>query len=87
MDCPFFELYLLEKKVDMMRSNNLERSALGVADILLTKKDQISADRMKLLLESLNYKSDLEINRKKLEEAQSREFIPVSYTHLTLPTR
>ena len=70
-----FELYLLEKKVELMRSNNLERSALGVADILLTKKDQISADRMKLLLESLNYKSDLEINRKKLEEAQSREFI------------
>ena len=70
-----FELSLLEKKVDLMRSNNLERSALGVADILLTKKDQISSNRMKLLLESLNYKSDLELNRKKLEEAQSREFV------------
>ena len=69
------ELSLLEKKVDLMRSNNLERSALGVADILLTKKDQISSNRMKLLLESLNYKSDLELNRKKLEEAQSREFV------------
>ena len=70
-----FELSLLEKKVDLMRSNNLERSALGVADILLTKKDQISSNRMKLLLESLNYKSELELNRKKLEEAQSREFV------------
>ena len=28
-----FELYLLDKKIDLMRSNNLERSALGVADI------------------------------------------------------
>ena len=41
-----FELFLLEKKVDLMKSNNLERSALGVADILLIKKDQISSDQM-----------------------------------------
>ena len=70
-----FELSLLEKKVEIMRLNNLERSALGVADILLTKKDLISSNRMKLLLESLNYKSELDINRRKLEEAKSRETI------------
>ncbi len=70
-----FELSLLEKKVEIMRLNNLERSALGVADILLTKKDLISSNRMKLLLESLNYKSELDINRRKLEDAKSRETI------------
>tara|TARA_B110000014_G_scaffold249466_1_gene224791 strand:- start:1163 stop:2230 length:1068 start_codon:yes stop_codon:yes gene_type:complete len=70
-----FELSLLEKKVELMRSNNLEKSALGVAEILISKKDLISSKRMKLLLESLNYKSELDVNRKKLKEARSKELL------------
>ena len=70
-----FELSLLERKVELMQSNNLEKSALGVAEILIKKKDLISSKRMELLLESLNYKSELDINRKKLEEAKSKELL------------
>ena len=70
-----FELSLLEKKVELMQSNNLEKSALGIAEILIKKKDLISSKRMELLLESLNYKSELDINRKKLEEAKSKELL------------
>ena len=58
-----------------MQSNNLEKSALGIAEILIKKKDLISSKRMELLLESLNYKSELDINRKKLEEAKSKELL------------
>ena len=70
-----FELSLLEKKIELMRSNNLEKSALGVAEVLISKKDLISSKRMKLLLESLNYKSELDVNRRKLKEARSKELL------------
>ena len=70
-----FELSLLEKKIELMRSNNLEKSALGVAEILISKNDLISSKRMKLLLESLNYKSELDVNRRKLKEARSKELL------------
>ena len=79
-----FELSLLEKKIELMQSNNLEKSALGVAEILIKKKDLISSKRMELLLESLNYKSELDINRKKLEEAKSRELIFYVFAGLSL---
>ena len=79
-----FELSLLEKKIELMQSNNLEKSALGIAEILIKKKDLISSKRMELLLESLNYKSELDINRKKLEEAQSRELIFYVFAGLSL---
>ena len=79
-----FELSLLETKIELMQSNNLEKSALGIAEILIKKKDLISSRRMELLLESLNYKSELDINRKKLEEAQSRELIFYVFAGLSL---
>ena len=79
-----FELSLLEKKIELMQSNNLEKSALGIAEILIKKKDLISSKRMELLLESLNYKSELDINRKKLEDAQSRELIFYVFAGLSL---
>ena len=79
-----FELSLLEKKIELMQSNNLEKSALGIAEILFKKKDLISSKRMELLLESLNYKSELDINRKKLEEAKSRELIFYVFAGLSL---
>ncbi len=79
-----FELSLLEKKIELMQSNNLEKSALGIAEILIKKKDLISSKRMELLLESLNYKSELDINRKKLEEAKSRELIFYVFAGLSL---
>jgi len=79
-----FELSLLEKKIELMQSNNLEKSALGIAEILIKKKDLISSKRMELLLESLNYKSELDINRKKLEEAKSRELIFYVFTGLSM---
>ena len=70
-----YSLTLLEKKIELMKSYNLEKSALGIAEILLNKKDLISSKRMELLLESLNYKSELDTNRKRLEEAKSRELL------------
>ena len=79
-----FELSLLEKKIELMKSNNLEKSALGIAEVLIKKKDLISSKRMELLLESLNYKSELDINRKKLEEAKSRELIFYVFAGLSL---
>ena len=79
-----FELSLLEKKIEFMRSNNLEKSALDVAETLIKKKDLISSKRMELLLESLNYKSELDINREKLKEAKSRELISYVLAGLSL---
>ena len=69
------ELDLLDKKIEILRSNKLDKSALGTAAILFDKKEDLSADRMDMLLENLNYKSELDINRKELEKARSRESI------------
>lgn len=69
------EIDLLEKKIEILRINKLDRSALGTADILLEKKASLSSDRMDMLLESLNYKFQLDVNRRALEEARSRESI------------
>ena len=69
------ELEYLGKKIDILRLNKLERSAIDVATLLIDKKTSLSSDQLDMLLESLNYKSELEINKKKLIYARSRELI------------
>ena len=69
------EIDLLEEKIEILRLKKLDKSALGTAAILFDKKKDLSAARMDMLLENLNYKSQLDVNRKKLEKARSRESI------------
>ena len=67
------EIDLLDRKIELLESNKLEKSALGTASILFEKKATLSDDRMDMLLESLNYKAELDINQRALEQARSRE--------------
>ena len=69
------EIDLLDRKIELLESNKLEKSALGTASILFEKKATLSADRMDMLLESLNYKAELDINQRALREARSRELL------------
>jgi len=67
------EIDLLDRKIELLESNKLEKSALGTASILFEKKATLSHDRMDMLLESLSYKAELDINQRALEQARSRE--------------
>ena len=67
------EIKYLEKKIEILTLNNLDKSALDASNILVDKKQVLSHDRMDMLLESLIYKSKYEKNRKKLKDARSRE--------------
>tara|TARA_B100000214_G_C23970958_1_gene630128 strand:- start:2894 stop:4027 length:1134 start_codon:yes stop_codon:yes gene_type:complete len=67
------EIKYLEKKIEILTLNNLDKSALDAFSILVDKKQVLSHDRMDMLLESLIYKSKYEKNRKKLKDARSRE--------------
>ncbi len=67
------EIDLLDRKIELLESNKLEKSALGTASILFEKKGTLSDDRMDMLLESLSYKAELDINQRALEQARSRE--------------
>ena len=67
------EIKYLEKKIEILTLNNLDKSALDASNILVDKKQVLSDDRMDMLLESLIYKSKYEKNRKKLKDARSRE--------------
>ena len=69
------ELELLEKKMNILKSKNLEKSALNVSNALLEKKKKISADRINILLENLHYKTELDKNQLKLKKAKSRELM------------
>ena len=76
------EIDLLDRKIELLESNKLEKSALGTASILFEKKTTLSDDRMDMLLESLSYKAELDINQRALEQARSREsliFIVVGF--------
>ena len=76
------EIDLLDRKIELLESNKLEKSALGTASILFEKKATLSDDRMDMLLESLSYKAELDINQRALEQARSREsliFIVVGF--------
>ena len=76
------EIDLLDRKIELLESNKLEKSALGTASILFEKKATLSNDRMDMLLESLSYKAELDINQRALEQARSREsliFIVVGF--------
>ena len=69
------ELELLEKKMNILKSKNLEKSALKVSNSLLEKKKKISDDRINMLLKNLHYKTELDNNQLKLKKAKSRELM------------
>ena len=52
--------------MNILKSKNLEKSALKVSNSLLEKKKKISDDRINMLLENLHYKTELDNNQLKL---------------------
>ena len=69
------ELSLMETKVEIMKRHKLERSALDIANLIIEKKEEINSERMKVLLESLSYRQELNVKREMLKEAKARESI------------
>ena len=67
------ELDLLEKKMDLLRSNNLERSALDISTTIIAKKELIESARVNRSLENLNYISDLQKDREDTNRTKARE--------------
>jgi hypothetical protein len=69
------EIEFLEEKMNILKSKNLEKSALKVSNSLLEKKKKISDDQVDMLLENLHYKAELDNNQLKLKKVKSRELI------------
>ncbi len=69
------ELELLEEKMKILKSKNLEKSALKISNALLEKKKKISDNRIDMLLENLHYKTELDNNKLQLKKAKSRELM------------
>ena len=67
------ELDLLEKKMDLLRTNNLERSALDISTNIIAKKELIESARVNRSLENLNYISELEKDREDINRTKARE--------------
>ena len=73
LDMP--EIEFLEEKMNILKSKNLEKSALKVSNSLFEKKKKISDDQVDMLLENLHYKAELDNNQLKLKKAKSRELM------------
>ncbi len=69
------EVELLNQKMDMLKINKLERSALDIAQKIVKKNKFLHQNRMNSLFESMEYKSELLVNRKNLKNLKSREFV------------
>ena len=67
------ELDLLDKKMKILKSNKLERSALGISQKIIVKKEQVENKRIEILLESLSYRSELLKNRKEISASENRQ--------------
>ena len=70
---PVQELDLLDYKSEIFSNNDLERSALNIANEIIQKKENLSETRMDMLIESLNYKAGFNDNRIKLQKAERRQ--------------
>tara|TARA_B100001250_G_C19811552_1_gene795933 strand:+ start:617 stop:2410 length:1794 start_codon:yes stop_codon:yes gene_type:complete len=70
-----YEMDLLEKKMAILKSNDLAKSALKISYALLEKKKNISDNRIQMLIDNISYKTKLDNNKVKLEKAQSRELL------------
>ena len=80
------ELDLLDRKMKILKSNKLERSALGISQKIIVKKEQVENKRIEILLESLSYRSELLKNRKEISISENREkmTIVISFTIIVM---
>jgi tetratricopeptide (TPR) repeat protein len=69
------EIELLEKKKNLLKENNLERSALDIAEAIINKKNMIQKDRMRSLFEEIEHKSDLMLRKEQLSKAKGRQVL------------
>jgi len=69
------EIELLEEKIKILKSQNLEKSALNISNTLLEKRKKISDNRIEILLDNLHYKIELHNNQSALKKVQLRELI------------
>ena len=69
------EIELLEQKKNLLRENNLERSALDIAESIISKKDLIQGERMRSLFEDIEHKSDLMLRKEELSMAKQKQVL------------
>ena len=69
------EIELLEKKKNLLKENNLERSALDIAESIINKKNMIQKERMRSLFEEIEHKSDLMLRKEQLSKAKGRQVL------------
>ena len=67
------EIKLLTKKMKILEENKLERSAVDVGNKIISKNNFLQKKRMNGLFESLEYKSDLVLDRQKLKNLKTRQ--------------
>ena len=69
------KISLLKTKLDLLKSNKLERSALDVAEEINIFNARIQKERMSSLFDGLEHKSDLMFRKEQLSEARQKQVL------------
>ena len=67
------EIELLTEKMKILEENNLEMSAVDVGKKIISKNSFLQKKRMNGLFESIEYKSDLILDRENLKDLKTRQ--------------
>lgn len=78
------EIELLKQKMKILEENKLERSAIDVAKKVISKNNFLQKKRMNSLFESMEYKSDLILDRQNLKNLKTRQLFIYFFVGLML---
>ncbi len=68
-----FRISLLQKKLDLLKANKLERSALDIAELINIDKSMIQKERMASLFDDIEHKAELVLRKEQLTKDQKRQ--------------
>ena len=66
-------ILLLQKKLDLLKKNKLERSALDIAELINIEKTKIQKERMTNLFDDIEHKAEIVLRKEQLTKSQKRQ--------------
>tara|TARA_Y100001970_G_C14252771_1_gene873053 strand:+ start:3856 stop:5706 length:1851 start_codon:yes stop_codon:yes gene_type:complete len=64
---------LLQKKLDLLKKNKLERSALDIAELINIEKTKIQKERMTSLFDDIEHKAEIVLKKEQLTKSKKRQ--------------
>ena len=66
-------ILLLQKKLDLLKKNKLERSALDIAELINIEKTKTQKERMTNLFDDIEHKAEIVLRKEQLTKSQKRQ--------------